>query len=104
MRDVPWRRSQFNVSFSLVCDCACVCVFMFQIGCFDLIFLLLRPSALCSHLFRFSVNKHDDDDWLNTALRRSHQFHGSAIGGEMSKCQGVLFDWLRFSSKREGEL
>ena len=35
---------------------------MFQIGCFDLSFLLLRPSALCSHLFRFSVNKHDDDD------------------------------------------
>ena len=35
---------------------------MFQIGCFDLSFLLLRPSVLCSHLFRFSVNKHDDDD------------------------------------------
>ena len=59
VRDVPWRRSQFNVSFSLVCVCVC---FMFQIGCFDLSFLLLRPSALCSHLFRFSVNKHDDDD------------------------------------------
>ena len=33
-----------------------------KLGCFDLSFLLLHPSALCSHLFRFSVNKHDDDD------------------------------------------
>ena len=42
---------------------------MFQIGCFDLSFLLLRPSALCSHLFRFSVNKHDDDDELEGSPR-----------------------------------
>ena len=38
------------------------CDIYLEIGCFDLSFLLLRPSALCSHLFRFSVNKHDDDD------------------------------------------
>ena len=31
-------------------------------------------------------------------------FGGGGIGGELSKCEGVLFHWWPFSSKRNDEL